>query len=205
MDWFVAHVVELRSWSYAVVGLLAFLETSAFIGLVVPGETTLLVSGFLAGQGYLSLGKVVVAASVGGILGDTVGYELGRHFGRRLVERFGSRHRVARALARTEQLFARRGGTAVFLGRFVGVLRAFAPFVAGISRMPYRLFLVYNVAGGVIWATCFVHLGLLAGASWQRVEHWTGLGGLALAVVIGAVLAFFYRREAVRSRRVSAP
>jgi len=201
VDWFVAHAVELRSWTYVIVGLLAFFETSAFVGLVVPGETTMLVSGFLAGQGYLSLWKIVVAASVGGILGDTVSYEIGRHFGRPLVQRFQARRRVAHGLARTELLFERYGGPAVFLGRFVGVLRAFAPFVAGLSTMPYRRFVVYNVAGGVLWAACFVHLGVLAGASWQRVQHWTGIAGLAAASGIALVLVFFYGRAAVRSRR----
>src|SRR5439155_12943982 len=135
------------------------------LGLVVPGETLVVLGGALANAGMLELPETIVAVVLGAIVGDSVGYELGRVLGRPWLERHGrliGAH--AGALARVDALFERHGGKAVVLGRFVGILRALAPFAAGASRMPYRTFLAYNVLGAVLWGPALVLLGYVLGA-----------------------------------------
>ena len=178
-------------WAYVVVALLAALEASAFVGLVVPGELALLTGGYLAYQGRASVVVMMAVAAVGAVVGDSVGYEIGRHFGDRL-RRSGLGEKVgAERWRRAESYLTERGGRAVFFGRFVGILRALVPALAGVSRMPYRTFLLWNALGGVIWAPGFVLLGFAAGSSYRRVEHYAGRAGLLLlvaAVVVAAIV-----------------
>lgn len=194
-------------WGYLLIGLLAALEAAAFIGLVIPGETAMLLGGVLAANGRAGLGLMIVAASTGAVLGDSLGYEIGRRFGDPL-----RRSRVGRRIGdqrwqRAEDYVRRRGGRAVFFGRFVGVLRALVPAIAGAARMPYRTFLPYNAAGGVLWASAFVVAGYLAGHSYQRVAALAGQAGLLLAilVVITAAIALGARWVARHPDRALAP
>jgi membrane protein DedA with SNARE-associated domain/membrane-associated phospholipid phosphatase len=179
-------------WAYVVLALLAAAEAAAFVGLVIPGETAMLLGGFLAYQGRVSLGVMMAAGAVGAVVGDSIGYEVGRLFGEPLKHSRLGRRVGERRWARAEAYLRAKGGRAVFLGRFVGLLRALVPALAGMSRMPYRTFLPWNLAGGVIWAPGFVLLGYLAGGSYQRVERIAGRASLlllALLVVVGAVVA----------------
>ncbi len=177
-------------WAYIVLALLAAAESAAFVGLAVPGETAMLLGGFLAFQGRVNLGVVMAAGAIGAVVGDSIGYEIGRVFGEPL-----KRSRLGRRVgqdrwAKGEAYLRAKGGRAVFLGRFVGVLRALVPALAGMSRMPYRTFLPWNAAGGLIWAPGFVLLGYLAGGSYRQVERVAGRASLlllALVVVVGAV------------------
>lgn len=176
-------------WGYVLVGLLAGLEAAAFLGLVIPGEAAMLLGGVLAFSGRASLPVMMASAAVGAVLGDSAGYELGRRFSEPLrASRLGRRIGPER-WDRAEQYVRRRGGRAVFLGRFVGVLRAMVPFVAGTSRMPYRSFLPYNVLGAVLWAPGFVYLGFPAGHSYRRVEQIAGRASLLLAASIMLITA----------------
>jgi undecaprenyl-diphosphatase len=170
-------------WAYVVVATLAALESSAFVGLFVPGELALLVGGYVTFQGRASLGLMMATAACGAIVGDSVGYEIGRHFGRRLRESRPGRRVGPERWSRAETYLAERGGRAVFFGRFVGILRALVPALAGASRMPYRKFLAWNALGALLWAPGFVLLGYLAGSSYRRVAHYAGQAGLILAVV----------------------
>jgi membrane protein DedA with SNARE-associated domain len=191
MDAVLGRLGELGPWSYVVVGAFAFLEASAFVGLVAPGETAVLFGGFLAGQGYVSPVGVAASAALGGVLGDTVGYELGYRAGPRLLARWRLRRA---AVDRARRAFQRHGGKAVFFGRFVGFLRAFAPFVAGLSGMPYRRFVVYNASGAVLWAVACTALGYLAGANWRRIGHWVSWTGAAVVLALAVVVALRWRR-----------
>jgi undecaprenyl-diphosphatase len=180
------------SWAYVVLGLLAAAESAAFVGLAIPGETAMLLGGFLAYQGRVSLGVMMAAGAVGAVVGDSIGYEIGRVFGEPLKHSRLGRKVGQERWARGEAYLRAKGGRAVFLGRFVGLLRALVPALAGMSRMPYRAFLPWNLAGGVIWAPGFVLLGYLAGGSYQRVERIAGRASLLLLVllaVVGAVVA----------------
>jgi membrane protein DedA with SNARE-associated domain len=146
----------------------------------------------------------VVAAA---ILGDSVGFEVGRKFGRRLLE-VRMLRRYQHQLAKAMDFLTRRGGTAVFLGRFVAFFRATMPALAGMSRMPYRKFLAFNAAGGLVWGVAFVSVGYLAGNSYQRVEKAVGRGGAAaVAAVVVAVLVFrhFRKARAERDPQPSSP
>src|SRR5262245_47701589 len=161
-------------WAYVVLGLLAAAESAAFVGLAIPGETAMLLGGFLAYQGRVSLPLMMVAGAIGAIVGDSTGYEIGRVFGEPLKRSRLGRRVGEERWAKGEAYLRAKGGRAVFLGRFVGLLRALVPALAGMSRMPYRTFLPWNVAGGIIWAPGFVFLGYLAGRSYQQVERIAG-------------------------------
>jgi len=178
-------------WAYIVLGLLAAAEAAAFVGLAIPGETAMLLGGFLAFQGRVNLAVMMAAGAAGAVVGDSIGYEIGRRFGEPLKHsRLGRRVGQDR-WARGEAYLRAKGGRAVFLGRFVGVLRALVPALAGMSRMPYRTFLPWNAAGGVIWAPGFVFLGYLAGSSYRQVERIAGRASLLLlllVVIVGGVV-----------------
>ena len=185
--------------AYVAVGAAVFVEAALFVGFVVPGESAVLVGGLLAATGHLSvvlLAAVVVAAAV---VGDTVGYEVGRRIGPRLLgSRLLARHRPAIDSARDR--LRRKGGLTVVAGRFTAVLRALTPALAGMSGMPYRRFLVWNAAGGMLWGAGVTLLGYLAGRSLPLVER--SLGGFGLLVVAGFVavglVAWRRRRRVAR-------
>jgi membrane protein DedA with SNARE-associated domain len=177
----------LEPWGYVLLGLATMLEASAFIGLAVPGEAALLFAGFLAQQGRLSLALAIAVAFVGAVAGDSIGYEIGRHGGERL-----RRTRVGRWVGeerwdRAHRLLQRHGALAVFFGRFLGVVRAMVPAVAGDARLPYPKFLLWNVLGAAAWSTATVLVGYAVGSAYTAVASWLGWGSLAL--VTGAVVA----------------
>lgn len=181
--------------AYALVGGLAFAEAALFVGFVLPGETAVLLGGVLAHRGSVSLTGIGTAAAIGAIVGDSVGYEVGRHFGTRLLgTRIFAKRR--RGLERGEQFLREKGGRSVFLARFTAFLRAVMPGLAGTARMPYSRFLIWNAAGGLIWAAGFTVLGYLAGASYQRVATIAGQASAALlAVLLLAALAVLLIRR----------
>jgi undecaprenyl-diphosphatase len=196
LNYIIGLVGRLGHWGYLVIFLGATLESAAFLGLVVPGESLVLVAGFFAAQGLLDIGDLIVLVALGAIIGDTIGYQMGRRMGRAGLERFGSRFGLNDArIEKAESFFKRHGGKAVFLGRFVGFARALVPFIAGSSRMPYRKFLPYNVLGAALWSPAILLLGYFLGASWQKAEQWIGsasavLAGIALFI---ALLAWLWR------------
>lgn len=170
-------------WLYVAIAGLAAGESAALVGLVIPGEAALLVGGFAASQGRVSLPVLVAVATVAAIVGDSIGYELGRHLGPRVqltrVGRWVGEDRWSRA----EKFIERRGGPAVLIGRWVGLLRALVPGVAGTTRMPYGRFLVWNVLGAVLWAPTVITAGYFAGGSFRAVEHWLGRASLVIVVI----------------------
>jgi undecaprenyl-diphosphatase len=196
LDYLINLVGRLGHWGYLVIFLGATLESAAFLGLLVPGEALVLVAGFFAAQGLLDIGDLIVIVAIGAMLGDSIGYEMGRRMGRPGLERYGSRFGLSiTRIERAEALFTRHGGKAVFLGRFVGFARALVPFLAGSSRMPYLKFFPYNALGAALWSAAIVLLGYFMGASWQIAERWIGrasaiLGGIVLFI---ALLAWLWR------------
>lgn len=199
VDALIDLAARLGTWGYVIVFAASVLEASAFLGLVVPGETIVIASGFLAWQGLLDIGDVIIVATIGAIIGDSIGYELGRHFGRPWLLRHGRFIGLTpRRLRRVDAFFERHGGKAVFFGRFVGIVRALAPFIAGSSRMPYRRFLLYNAAGAIVWAPTAVLLGYALGESWRLAERWLGRAGaigVGLTLVVVLALAWWRRRR----------
>lgn len=187
-------------WAYVVVGLLALLESAAFVGIVVPGETAMIFGGFLASQGRASLALLATVSAAGAIAGDSVGYGLGS-LGAEPLRRSRLGRRIGDARLRAaEEYLRRRGGVAVFTGRFVGVLRALVPFFAGAGRMPYKRFLIWNVAGAVVWAPLCIAIGFLAGDSYRLVGEYVGrtgvvIGGVAIGVASTVLLWRHVRRS----------
>jgi membrane protein DedA with SNARE-associated domain len=201
-------VARLGEWSYLIIFAAAALECAAFAGLIVPGESLVLASGFFAHLRILKLDAVMVAAGLGATIGDNIGYYLGRRLGRDWLLRYGSRFGIRkRRLDQVEAFFKRQGPKAVFLGRFIGFARALVPFVAGASRMRYRQFLIYDGLGAVLWTVGFVTLGYVLGASWQMAEKWIGRTSLVLTgvVILVALVAWLRRRHRRRRGRTERP
>lgn len=178
--------------AYLVVATLAGLESAAFVGLFVPGELALLTGGYIAQRGAASLWIMMLVAAVGAIAGDSAGYEIGRRFGPRL-----QRSRLGRRVGderwqRAESYLEAKGGRAVFVGRFIGVLRALVPALAGAGGMPYPRFLVWNVAGAIIWAPGVVLAGYAAGSSYQKVERYLGRATFILLGIVAVVAAIVF-------------
>ncbi|GAC1609872.1 MAG: DedA family protein [Mycobacteriales bacterium] len=186
---------------YLAVFTFPFLEASIFLGFVFPGETALLLGGVLASQGRVNLGGIIAFSIVGAITGDAVGYAVGRRFGPGLrSSRLGQLVGAKRWHA-SEDFLRRRGGPAVFVGRFTALLRALVPSAAGMARLPYRTFALWNAVGGTAWAAGFVLAGYAAGASYKKVERYLGRGALLLTaiVVIAVAAVHFWRRRASAS------
>lgn len=196
-------LLELSNpWGYVAVAVLAMAESGLFIGLVLPGEGAMLLGGFLVYQGRADLALMLVCGCVGAIVGDSLSFWIGRRAGPRLQQsRLGQRigeERWRRALRYVKD----KGGRAVFLGRFVGVLRALIPAIAGSSHMPYRQFLPYSVAGAVVWVTAFIFLGSVAGGSWELIDQWAGRASvIVLAILLLAVGIVFAAKWAARHRQ----
>src|ERR687885_1726760 len=173
----------------------------------LPGETILLAAGVMVQRGNLDLGDAIVFGILGAVVGDQIGYWVGRKGGRPFVLRWGRYVLVtSERLARAERFFARHGGKAVFLARFVAGLRVFGALVAGISRMRWRTFLFYNALGGMLWATAAVMVGYLLGGSLNLIERWAGRASLLLLGLVLLCLAFYfsYRWVARHQRHILA-
>jgi membrane-associated protein len=186
--------------AYIIIGLVVFAEAALFIGFVLPGETAVILGGVLAATHRLSLTTLLVLVVVSAIVGDTVGYQVGKHAGSRLLASRSLRRHVAR-LDAARDILRRRGGIAVLLVRFTALLRAVMPALAGLSHMPYRRFLAWNAAGGLIWGIGVTLLGYLAGASYKKVEQALGRGSaVLLALLFVAAVLVWQRRRRARAR-----
>ncbi len=205
MTGFLDQLLAAGPWVVlAVVALVVFVEDALFVGFVVPGETAAILGGVAAQLGHVPLPAVIVTVVVAAIAGDTVGYEVGRHFGPRILGWRALDKRRAR-LDAAQDFLARRGGMAVLLGRWVAFFRAVMPALAGASRMPYRTFLTYNAIGGVVWGVVVVMAGYLAGSSYAQVEKAIGRDGalIALGVVLVAVAVWKVRELRAASREAA--
>jgi membrane-associated protein len=192
-------LLNLHGWeAYLLVGGLVFAEASILIGFFFPGETAVILGGVAASRGHINIVVLIVVVVSCGIGGDSVGYLVGEKWGRRLIQTKFLRKRRRLLDAVFDQL-NRRGAIAVFLSRFTAFLRAVVPGLAGISSMPYRVFLPANAAGGLIWGTGFCLLGYAVGHAYTKVEHASGLASdvlLGLIAVVIIVLAVRrHRRE----------
>ncbi|MGH2741969.1 MAG: bifunctional DedA family/phosphatase PAP2 family protein [Thermoleophilaceae bacterium] len=192
----------LGAWTYALVGVMAYLETGAFIGLVAPGETVVIAGGVIAGQGEIDLIPLIGLVWICAVLGDSTSFCLGQRLGRSFLVRHGPRVRITpERLTVVEGYFDRHGGKTILIGRFIGLVRALAPFIAGSSRMPYGRFIPYSIVGTGLWATTFCVLGYVFWRSFDQVAHIAGQAifgfGLTVGVIVAIVVAF-RRREKIR-------
>ncbi|MGH2443462.1 MAG: DedA family protein [Chloroflexota bacterium] len=198
------HVINnvLSTWGYLAVFVFVAIEST---GIPFPGETMLITAAAYAGAGHLDIPYVIIAAAAGAIIGDNLGYLAGRTGGRELVLRFGKYiHLDQSKLDVAERFFAKHGDKTVFFGRFIAILRAWAAFLAGLNRMHWAKFLVFNGAGGIAWATIYGILAFELGKNLSlldRVLKVVGYGGVALVIVIAVVAFVLYkRRQGARHR-----
>lgn len=199
----------LNILGYPAVTIFIMIESS---GIPFPGETMLLLASFYAAvDNQLKIPIVIACAALGAIVGDNIGYYAGRTGGRALAERFGKYLFLKpRHLARAEKFFAKHGDKTVFFGRFIAILRAWAAFLAGVNRMPWHTFLIFNATGGITWAIIYGLLGYFVGRLFQnnfneveriaRALGWLGAGALAAAVLIAVII--LRRRRSRQSRSI---
>jgi undecaprenyl-diphosphatase len=199
----------LGRWTYALVAGLAFLETGAFVGLIAPGEFTVILGGVIAGQGEINVSLLLALTWLSAFLGDTTSFVIGSRLGRGFLERHGPKVKITgERLSQVEGYFAKHGGKTILVGRFIGLIRALAPFIAGSSKMPYRRFAPYSIIGTGLWATTFVLLGFFF---WRSFEEVAGIAGRAtvafgvlVALIVGVVYAVRRLRQPEERRRLGA-
>ncbi len=167
------------------------LESSCFVGFIFPGETAVVVGGVLASQGKFPLWIVLVLAVAGAVLGDSVGYWVGRRYGDWLIDHLPRRLVKRENVDRAVDFIGRKGGVGVFIGRFTTVLRVLIPGAAGLSKMHYRKFLIYNGLGGLAWGVLYGTLGYIAGANYRVVVKDAGVTSYVVLVVVVAALVTF--------------
>ena len=190
---------RLGKWTYLLVGGLAYLETGAFVGLVAPGESAVLIGGVVAGQGQISIVTLIALVWACAVAGDCTSYFLGRRLGRGFLERHGPKLKITEErLDKVDGFFERHGGATILIGRFIGLVRALAPFIAGASRMELRRFLPYDVLGAGLWSALFCLLGYFFWRSLGTVETYIGRGAAAFTALVVVGLAVIF---AVRLRR----
>jgi membrane protein DedA with SNARE-associated domain/membrane-associated phospholipid phosphatase len=200
---------SLGSWTYLLVGTLAFLETGAFVGLVAPGEFTVLLGGAVASQGDISLPLIIAVTWLSAFAGDSVSFMLGARLGREFLVRHGRRVGITpERLKQVETYFARYGGRTILIGRFIGLVRALAPFIAGSSRLPYRAFAPYSILGTGLWSIALILLGYFFARSLDKVTNIVGKGLLVFGIVVGIVVAlvvvYRFLRKPENRRKVVA-
>jgi membrane protein DedA with SNARE-associated domain/membrane-associated phospholipid phosphatase len=189
----------LGSWTYLLVGAFAFFETGAFIGLVAPGETAMLLGGLVAGQGHIDVITLIAIVWACAVAGDLTSFYLGRRLGRTFLVKHGPKVQITESrLHHVEAFFDRHGGKAILIGRFVGLVRAIAPFLAGSSGMPLRRFVPYDVVGAGLWGSTFVLLGYIFWQSFSQLVDYAKKGALALGAVIVLVVAIVWLIRWVR-------
>src|SRR2546425_11958020 len=187
----------LSTYGYWAVLVFVAIEST---GIPFPGETMLLVAAIYAGTTHrLSIALVIAAAASGAILGDNLGFWIGREGGYRLLRRYGRYIRLEeRRLKLGQYLFLKYGGKVVFFGRFVAVLRTFAAFLAGTNRMPWPRFLFFNAAGGIVWATLYGLGGYFLGDNVHRLTGTIGTITIVLAAILIIGFLLFLRRNEQR-------
>nr|MBA2714303.1 bifunctional DedA family/phosphatase PAP2 family protein [Rubrobacteraceae bacterium] len=179
----------IEHYGYLIILFGVMLEST---GVPLPGETILIAAGILVQRGGLDLGDVIFFGILGAVVGDQIGYWAGREGGRPFILRYGRYVLITpERLARAEAFFSRHGGKAVFMARFFSGLRIFGALVAGMSRMRWGTFFVYNALGGAVWATAAVLVGYFLGRSLGLVEHWLGRATLVLVAVLAVVVVFY--------------
>jgi membrane-associated protein len=187
------HLLELFQqygpWIYGILFLIVFCETGLVVTPFLPGDSLLFAAGALAAAGGLDVHLLALLLFVAAVLGDTVNYSIGRHFGMRLFRNPDSRVFRRDYLERTQRFYLKYGAKTIVIARFVPIVRTFAPFVAGMGTMPYREFLFWNVAGAAAWVVSFTYAGFFFGELPAVKENFTLL---IMGIIVVSVLPVVY-------------
>jgi membrane-associated protein len=190
--WLVDHNLQIPL--FALLILFVFAEAAAFVGFVLPGETSLLIGGVLAHEGVWPLWVFVLVSIIAAISGDSVGYEVGKHFGPQIKSSHFGRFVGEKRWKLAEHIFARYHGGAIFFGRAQALLRALVPALAGMHKVPYRTFLKWNAAGGIVFVGIVVILGYEFANALHELERYLRYWAIFfLAVIVGVI--FFVKNK----------
>jgi membrane-associated protein len=196
-------ILELADpWVYFVVFALAYAEGGMLIGLFLPGESAMLLGGFLVFQGNAELSWMLVAACGGSVIGDSVGYYLGHRHGHRLRRTWLGRKVGHHRWESVDTYLHSKSGRTIFFAKFLGIMRTLVPPAVGASPVPYRRFLTFNVPAAIIWAALFVSLGALAGGSWRLVDQWAGRWSIFVPALLLTIGIAVYMRKKKRGQPV---
>ncbi len=194
-------ILRLEHWGYVIVFLIVLLECQAFLGFFMPGESMVMVAGFLAGEEVLDIRVLILVVAVAAIFGDSIGYEFGRRLGRDWLWRHGEKFWLRpERLERMDVFFVRYGGWSVLFAHFLHVGRASMPFLAGAARLPYLRFVAFNAVGCILWAAIYSLLGYLFGQSWHLIDRWIGRAGAVAAILAAMLVATLVIWRGIASR-----
>jgi membrane protein DedA with SNARE-associated domain/membrane-associated phospholipid phosphatase len=189
----------LGKWTYALVGFMAFAETGAFIGLIAPGEFTILLGGVIAGQGTINIYILIGLVWACTLMGDSLSFLLGGRLGRRFLVKHGPKFRITpERLAQVDEHFRRRGGATVLVGRFIGFVRPLAPFIAGASGMRYRRFIPYSIVGTGIWGPGLCVIGYVSYRSFSKVSKIVGQATLVFGTTVAVLVGIWYAHKRLK-------
>lgn len=196
-------ILRLNNWGYVIVFLIVLLECQAFLGFFMPGESMVMVAGFLAGQEVLDVRVLIAVVAVAAIVGDSIGYEFGRRLGRDWLWRHGEKFWLRpERLEKMDHFFTGYGGWSVLFAHFLHVGRALMPFMAGAARLPYLRFVSFNAIGCVLWAALYSLLGYLFGQSWHLIDRWIGRAGIIGAIFSTMVVVTIVLWRGIASREL---
>lgn len=197
IDEYIANIISLFGpWTYVILFGIIFAETGLVITPFLPGDSLLFAVGALAGGGFLNIWVIYVVMLVAAIVGDTVNYWVGHHFGPKVFSKENSRIFNRAYLEKTREFYEKHGGKTIILARFLPIIRTFAPFVAGVGKMHYRTFFFYNVVGAVVWVTSFTFAGYFFGALPFVKKNFEYL---VIGIIVLSVVPFFW--EYIRHKR----
>jgi membrane-associated protein len=196
---------EYGPWLYALLFLVIFAETGLVVFPLLPGDSLLFIAGTVVATAGLNVHVLVALLIIAAVLGDSLNYSIGRYIGPRIFDKPDSRWFKQDHLRRTQAFYDRYGGVTIIIGRFVPIIRTFAPFLAGVAGMSYRKFLSYNVIGGVAWISSLVYTGYLFGnIPWVKKNLSLIVIAIVVVSLIPAVSTFIRERRAARSRQPPA-
>jgi membrane-associated protein len=186
------------NWGYLIVFGGAFLESIFLTGWIAPGMAVILLGSFYAAHGELNVYLVGALAVVGALLGDNIGFLIGRKLGRGIMEKQERRHHLRRGMETSQRWFSRYGGVTVLFGRMVSGVDAFIPLTAGMGEMPYWKYMLFDIPGAIIWVSIITALGYFFGDNWETIVEildWLGWGLLALVVLVAAIAYIIHRHR----------
>jgi membrane-associated protein len=188
-------------WLYALLFVVIFAETGVVVFPLLPGDSLLFIAGTVVATAGLNVHVLVALLIVAAVLGDSLNYSIGRYIGPRIFDKPDSRWFKQEHLRRTQAFYDKYGGVTIIIGRFVPIIRTFAPFLAGVAGMSYRKFLSFNVVGGVAWISSLVYAGYLFGnIPWVKKNLSLIVIGIVVVSLIPAVSTFVRERRAARSK-----
>jgi len=180
-------------WGYWVILLAAMLDASPIFGLLVPGQVFVIIGGFLVKTGVLKIGDVIFVSALGAIIGDFIGYFLGKEYGYSFIARFGKYFFFKKEhFEKVKRLMNHHTGKTLIIGRFNSLARSFAPFIAGSTNVPFLKFFICNIIGGISWAIFFVMIGYISGKSYEIASQYVGKF-IFIVIVLSILVVYFYR------------